>query len=131
MTAQPLPKPPEPAQPFSQRLCGHRVPKSRKHCPYCQAPRVTAAPLAEAILARAVVVGSVAKVSIEVATRLGLRFDSVERQIRKILQGKMQKVDLYLADAYAVALGQEMPAVMWGDEWEFANPVEPYGDEGF
>lgn len=75
--------------------------------------------------------GSIRHVSVEVAARLGMRFDSVERQLRKILQGEMQKLDFYTADAYAVALDQGMPAQLWGEEWWEANPVEPYGDEEF
>lgn len=118
------------AQPeFVDRSCGHRIQKGRKNCPYCRTPRLSVAPLAEAVSRRANQLGTLTKVSVEVATRLGMRYESVDRQLRKILQGKMSKLDFYLADAYAVALGEEMPALLWGEEWDDANPVEPYGDE--
>lgn len=119
----------EPLTAFSERACGHRVPTTAKRCSYCQPPRLSAEPLALLLRQRLLQVGQTT-VSVELATRLGMDFDSVDRQIRRILSGDVQKVEFHTGDSWSVALGQ-MPASVWGSEWDSANPVEPYGDEEF
>lgn len=114
---------------FATRRCGHRVPVGRKHCPYCQRePMVSVAPLAIELRRRADKVGA-NQLAFEVSSRLGMDYDNCERQIRKMLQGKMQRITLTTADNYATALGGYSPATLWGQEWDDASPVEPYGDE--
>lgn len=113
---------------FVLRSCGHRIPSGRGKCPYCIPPRMSAAPLANELRKRANVVGY-DKMSVEIATRLGMNFDTVERHIRRIVSGDVRSVALHTADGFCVALGDVMPATLWPDEWDVANPVEPYGDE--
>lgn len=113
---------------FVTRTCGHRVPSGRKTCPYCTPPRLAAAPLAEAFRQRARRVGS-NQMSLEIATRLGMEFGEVHRHIRKIVAGDVRKVSLETADRYCTALGGDSAAALWGQEWQDANPIEPYGDE--
>lgn len=116
---------------FATRACGHRVPKGRPSCPYCWPPRMPTAPLADALRERALRLGSMNAVSIEVATRLGMEFDSVDRRIRKIVSGSLATIEFDTADRYAIAIGQ-MPTSLWGKRWDDATPVEePYGDENF
>lgn len=67
--------------------------------------------------------------SIEIATRLGMEYDSVARQVHKMFSGETKTISMYLADSYCVALGGVMPASLWGQEWDDASPMEPYGDE--
>lgn len=114
---------------FTTRPCGHCVPKGRKKCPYCQTPWLSAKPLEDLLRTRTRQLGSVDAVSIEVATRLGWTQERTRRQITRILSGSMSKVTFDTADSFAVALDIGMPAAVWGDEWDFCNPVEIYGDE--
>lgn len=113
---------------FNVRSCGHSVPSGRMKCPYCIPPRMSAAPLAEALRQRASVVGY-ERMSFEIASRLGMQFGRVERHIRRIVAGDVRHVAFDTADKFCVALGGVMPATLWGDEWNDASPVEPYGDE--
>lgn len=115
---------------FSLRSCGHRVPRGREECPFCNPPRLSVEPLAELLRTRCDRDGQ-AKTSVEIASRLGMDYDSVERQIRRILSGDVTKVAFHTADNYCIALGGPMPAQVWGREWDEASPVEPYGDEEF
>lgn len=117
-------------QKFVLRACGHRVPVGRAKCPFCVPPRLDAAPLAAALRTRSNRIG-VERMSIEIATRLGMTFERVERHVRRILAGDVRKVAFHTADNYCVALGGVMPSSLWGKEWDDACPVEPYGDEEF
>lgn len=71
---------------------------------------------------------STRQLSFNIASRLGMTQKTVERYIRRVMNGEFKSIDLYRADSYAVALGSS-GAEMWGDEWDEASPVEPYGDE--
>jgi hypothetical protein len=113
---------------FATRACGHRVPVGRAKCPYCVPPRLDAAPLVEVFNRRAEQVGF-RVMSVEIATRLGMEYGRVERHIRRIVAGTITHVRLHTADAYCVALGGVLPASLWPDAWEDANPIEVYGDE--
>lgn len=115
---------------WTMRLCGHRVPKGRKLCPWCKPPMLSVVPLQDELRRLAPSFGGYNKMAFHIASRLGMEYDNVERQIRKIMQGKMQRITLRIADEYSVALGQ-VPAILWADEWDAANPIEPYGDEGY
>lgn len=112
---------------FVTRSCGHTIPRGENKCVYCAPPRLSIQPLADLLRAR-IERSSVVSVSLEVAQRLGQNPETVKRYVQRVLSGEFKRVGLYVADEYAVALG-EMAATMWGNEWDEANPVEPYGDE--
>lgn len=114
---------------FSTRACGHRVPIGDGGCVYCKPPRLSVQPLAELLRKRCDAFGT-RHVAFEIAARLGMTFDTVERQVSRILSGRILKVSFHTADSYCVACG-EMPTTLWGKEWDAASPVEPYGDEDF
>lgn len=113
---------------FATRPCGHRVPRNRPRCPFCQPPRLSVVPLVDALKHRADVVGGIRPMSVEIATRLGMEYESVARQVHKMFSGQTKTISMYLADSYCVAIG-DMPASLWGQAWDDANPIEPYGDE--
>jgi hypothetical protein len=115
-------------QRFVTRKCGHRIPSGREKCPYCVPPRLSAEPLAEEFRKRAKHT-SYNQMSIEIATRLGMSYERVERHVRRIVSGDVKNVSLDTADRFCVALGGVLPATLWKDEWEMMNPVEPHGDE--
>lgn len=60
-----------------------------------------------------------------------MKYESVEQHVRRIMSGAVKKVSFSTADRFCVALGQEMPASLWGQEWQDASPPEIYGDESF
>lgn len=115
---------------FIQRSCGHRVPSGQKKCPYCYPPRLSVEPLAGLLRKRSETIGT-KRMSFEIASRLGMDFERVYRHVRRILQGNLTSIQFHTGDRYCVALGQTMPAELWGSEWDDASPVEPYGDEDF
>lgn len=71
--------------------------------------------------------------TIDIASRMGMDYESVERHIRRMFVGEFSTIGLYKADAYAIAIGQS-PQAIWRDAWDEANPIEPYeryGDEDY
>lgn len=117
---------------FAVRACGHSVPMGRAKCPYCTPPRMSAEPLAAEFRKRASRIGF-EKMTFEVASRLGMSYERIDRHIRRIVAGDVTKISFNNADKFCVALGGISPATLWPEEWEYANPVEdePYGDENY
>lgn len=98
-------------------------------CPYCSPPRLSAAPIVPLLAERIRQVG-LGALSVDMATRLGMDARSLERRIGRLVDGTYKRVELHSADELAIGLGQS-PQAIWQDEWDRANPVEPYGDEDF
>lgn len=115
---------------FSERSCGHRSPTGTNHCVWCHPPRLSADPVVVLLRERAAQMG-VRPMSAAMATRLGMDAMSLEKRIRRLMDGTYKSLTLSSADELAIGLGQS-PQGIWGAEWDIANPVEePYGDEEF